>query len=159
LENGGPLDQPEANPIAEYRIQGLPPLVAVMGAELRDKSKVLLRLKIVQTRVEEREQTTLKGNYTYLHVTNTEHEVTTEADYDAPSALRGTEIYDLQGKLVDPLKMLGKLNKGGTPVLVSYTGLVDPRYLGVVKEGTLIIVLGTRDRSEGTVRKLFHEKR
>jgi hypothetical protein len=82
--------------------------------------------------------------------------VETVVDYDSPSALRGTEVFDVHGKRVDPLTFLRMQKKWRAPVLISYTGTVDPFYLQVVKEETFIIVLGTRDGAEDKVRKLYH---
>ncbi len=56
-------------------------------------------------------------------------------------AIEEVKTYDTRGKEVERKKLPGLL-KGETLVLVSATGQpVDPLYLRLVKEGTLVIVL------------------
>jgi hypothetical protein len=55
--------------------------------------------------------------------------------------LEEVQVYDTRGKAVSPKKLPGLL-KGETFVLVSADGKpVDPLYLRLVKEGTLVFVL------------------
>jgi len=51
----------------------------------------------------------------------------------------GVEVRDLEGKEV-PAKKLATLLEKETPILLSTAGAVDPFYLKVAKEGTLVVI-------------------
>jgi len=62
-----------------------------------------------------------------------------------PSQLAESRVVDIHGKNLDEKEILKRL-KVETPVLVSVDGeMLDPYYLKLVKEDTVVIVLGPRD--------------
>lgn len=54
--------------------------------------------------------------------------------------LKEIEAFDTRGRKVDAEALRDRL-KAEEPVLVSHEGAADPYYLGVVKEGTLVLVV------------------
>lgn len=134
----------------------LPPTVA-MAKSVPIKGGFKLRLTVTELRTEESVVAIPKGVYIQVLVTPKEHVIETTINYKHLSALRGTEVFDVHGKRVEVTELLTALEKD-TPVLVSCHGMVDPFYLRVAKEDTLVIVLGAYDDEEQKLRDILKHK-
>jgi hypothetical protein len=142
----------EAPRIEPYLHVGPQPIMAL--ALRRAEGAILLRIPTsyyqpVTTMVQETPDSEWKPVTTYRLV---------HGEKSAMIDLERTEAFDTSGKAIER-KALTDLLKKETPVLVATDGKkVDPFYLRVVKEGTVVLVPPANFRGEPGVQQVFEER-